>query len=396
MGSAHDRDNSKKADGSLLYGRYPYSFGMKTTEANGNFYTIMAYGDNNQNFYRTFSNPLVLKCGPASNLACGVTDQTDNARSLNQTIPVVATFRATVVAYPGGVAYTPNLVGARSNDVNADGRADILWGLDAGANWAYWTMNGATKTGGAGYSVGADWKILATGDFRGDGRLDVLWTNGVSMQIWDGSGSAFTGVAMRDYPAGYTLAAVGDVNGDGRDDLVWRDDAQTVIGIWLLNGPNIIGSSQHSSGSGWRIAGSGDLNGDNRLDLIWTNGTLMQLWQGASSGFTGLALPNYPAGWDLVGVGDVNGDGSDDLLWRLASSGEIAYWRMSGATRVSGTGFPASAAWRPLQVADYTGDGRVDVLWTNGTLMQMWISQGSSFSGAATVNYPATWTLIAR
>ncbi len=399
MGSAHDRDNSKKTDGSLLYGRYPYSFGMKTTAANGNFYTIMAYGDNNQNFYRTFSNPLVLKCGAAGNLACGVADQTDNARSLNQTIPVVATFRAAVVPFSGGVAYTPDLISSRSFDVNGDGRSDILWGLDAGANWAYWTMNGGSKTGGAGYSVGAEWKILATGDFRGDGRLDVIWSNGVAMQFWDGSGTAFAGLVMRDYPTGYTLVGVGDINADGRDDLIWRDDAETAIGTWLMNGTAIIGSGSYRVGAGWRILGTGNLNGDNRLDLIWTDNSSMQLWAGTASGFSGFVMPTYPTGWTLVGIGDIDGDLNDDLFWRYGATGDLVTWKMSGATKVSGASYASSTAWKPLQVADYNGDGRADILWTNGTngaAMQVWQSQGTYFSGVVTVAYPATWTLIQR
>lgn len=384
MGSAHDIDN---AGGDT--GRYPYSYGYKTAAAQGNFFTVMAYGDTTQTLHRVFSNPLITTCG---GLACGLANQADNARSLSQTIPVVSSFRAVVVPI---ITTLVDLYDSRSYDINGDGKSDLLWNLDAGSQWAYWTMDGPNRVGGVGYGVGNTWYVVATGDFRGDDRLDVIWSNGSEMQLWDGSGASFVGLSMQSYPIGYEVVAVGDLNADGRDDLVWRNSAG-MVGTWLMNGPSVIGSASYAIAPAWRILGSGDMNGDNRLDIVWTDNSVMQLWVGSAAGFSGAAMPSYPTGWNLVGIGDVNGDNFDDLLWRYPPTGEIAYWRMSGATRVSGLGFAASTSWRPVQVADFTGDGRVDIVWTNGQLMQMWISQGNSFSGAAMQGYPTNWTAIRR
>lgn len=142
---------------------------------------------------------------------------------------------------------------------------------------------------------------------------------------------------------------------------------------------------------------SGDLNNDGRLDIIWSNGTIMQAWLGtAGGGFAGASLPAYPTGWTLFGIGDMDGDGFDDLFWRLATTGDVAVWRMSGGTRLGGYGFPGSTSWKPIQVADFTGDGRVDIVWTNGTSSQLWQSQGASFTGVAMPNFPTGWLLIRR
>jgi len=383
MGSAHDIAN---AGGQ---GRYPYSYGYKTAATTGNFYTVMAYGEKRQQLYRLFSNPRVMICG---GLPCGVANQADNALSLSQTIPIVANFRAVVVP----MATTLNtLYDSRSYDVNGDGKSDLLWNLDAGGQWVYWTMDGPNRLDGAGYGVGSGWYIVATGDFRGDDRLDVIWSDGTNMQLWDGSGTSYAGLAMQAYPRGYEVVAVGDLNADGRDDLVWRS-AAGMVGTWLMNGPSVIGSASYSVAPAWRVVGSGDMNGDNRLDIVWTDNSSMQLWTGSAGGFAGAMMPAYPTGWNLVGIGDVNGDNFDDVLWRYPATGEIAYWRMSGANRVSGSGFAASTAWRPVQVADFTGDGRADIIWTNGQQMQMWISQGGTFSGAAMQGYPVDWTAIRR
>lgn len=92
MGSQHDQA-AAMLDGKLTYGAYPYSFGHKTFAGAGNFFTVMSYRDSGQTGYRTFSNPRSTFCGAP----CGVENGADNARSLAQAMPVVATFRATVV-----------------------------------------------------------------------------------------------------------------------------------------------------------------------------------------------------------------------------------------------------------------------------------------------------------
>jgi hypothetical protein len=387
MGAQHDRETAS-TDGTLKYGAFVYSFGYKTDAAGGNFYDIMAYGDQGQTAYRVFSNPRVTSCGGR---ACGVENQADNARTLSQTMPTAAAFRATVVPEQDYA----DLIDARAQDVNGDGRSDLLWALSSNTDWAYWAMSGGSKIGGAGYSVSPEWRVVATGDFRGDGRVDLIWSDGAQMQMWEGNGSAFAGAAMRSYPAGYRLIAVGDVNGDGRVDLVWRDNGNTQIGIWLMNGPAIIGSAAAATSPGWKVLGSGDFDGNGRLDLLWTNDTSMQMWLGQTSGgFGGASTENYPTGWSLFGIQDVDGDNRDDLLWRYAPTGDVAYWRMNGGTRLSGLGFAASPAWRPIQVGDWNGDGRGDILWTDGQSMQMWLWNGSGFNGQAAPAYPGGWNLI--
>ncbi|MHB8912116.1 MAG: reprolysin-like metallopeptidase [Lysobacter sp.] len=393
MGSQHDAIAAQGSDGLLNaneYGAYPYSFGYKTAVDAGNFYTVMAYGDKGQTSYRTFSNSQSTYCGGQ---LCGASSA-DNARSLRQTIPLISSFRATVVA---DQPISVDLIDAKAYDFNADGRSDLMWRFDAQSDWAYWTMNGGAKIGGVGYGVGSEWRVVASGDFQGDGRWDVIWTNGSSMQMWLGSPSGFIGAVMPNYPADWRVVAVGDINADGTSDLVWRDSANNNAAIWLMQGAMVFGTRGYSVPPAWRVLGSGDLTGDDRLDIVWTDGASMQLWAGTSVGtFAGLTMPGYPAGWALFGVGDVDGDNMDDLLWRHAPTGQVAYWRMAGATKLSGVGFIASVLWRPIQVADLSGDGKVDIVWTDGTAMQLWASTGSVFTGVAMPGYPVAWSPIRR
>ena len=96
MGAAHDADTAKGDDGTLDnpddYGAFTWSFGFKAGATQGNFYTVMAYGESGQTSYIIFSTPDSTFCGGK---ACG-TASADNVRTLETTMPVVSGFRASV------------------------------------------------------------------------------------------------------------------------------------------------------------------------------------------------------------------------------------------------------------------------------------------------------------
>ena len=392
MGSAHDRDNSKKKDGSQLFGRYPYSFGMKTTAANGNFYTIMAYGDNNQNFYRTFSNPLVLKCGPAGNLACGVTDQTDNARSLNQTIPVVAQFRARVVPF-----------GVVSNDFNGDGRSDIYWrNMSTGAN-DEWHMNGlAISSSGTVYvEANQAWKVVGTGDFNGDRKADVLWRNFTTGQLFiqhmDGRTIlATSGTSNTVADKNWQIAALADFDGDQVTDILWRNTVLGTHDIWLMSGraPRAQQFVYHEPNLAWKVIGAADFNGDGTADILWRNSSTGENYIVFMRGFvvqagTGFTRRESNQAWKVVAIRDFDGDGIADIYWRNDATGVNHLWKMNGTTVVTDTQVyvEPSQAWKIVSSGDYNGDGYGDVLWRNSTSGQnyMQLMRGAQILSASEI-----------
>lgn len=67
-------------------------------------------------------------------------------------------------------------------DLLGDGNSDIIWYLPGGLtnSLAFWIMNGTTMTqgciftGGDYYTVGA-WVPVLFNDMNGDGKLDVIW-----------------------------------------------------------------------------------------------------------------------------------------------------------------------------------------------------------------------------
>ncbi|HEY4582188.1 MAG TPA: M12 family metallo-peptidase [Lysobacter sp.] len=204
MGSAHDRDTADGSDNVLQnneYGVYDYSFGYKTNAANGNFYTVMAYGDSGQDRYRVFSNPRVTLCG---NRACGTVNQADNARSLAQTVPQIAAFRPSTVPLS-----VPSAMRTSSADINADGRSDIYW-HNPSVGFAYWLMNGSSASASGAFTVQSQYVVAGTGDYNGDGRADVLWRDQARTELWLWStqaNGAFDVRYLGRYPGGWEITS---------------------------------------------------------------------------------------------------------------------------------------------------------------------------------------------
>jgi len=380
MGSAHDRDNSKTTGGALQYGRYAYSFGYRTSAAAGNFYTVMAYGDSGQIAHRIFSTPLKSTCGSSGNLPCGVANSEDNARSLNQTIPVVAQFRDTVVPF-----------GKAQNDFNADGKSDVIWrNSSTGANTIWLSGSKATQQKMTTIASQA-WKVVGVGDFNGDGKSDIFWRNTSTgaHRIWLSGSKTTEQTPATVASQAWKVAGVGDFNGDGKSDVFWRNTSTGAHRIWLSGSKTTEQTPATVASQAWKIVGVGDFNGDGKSDVFWRNTSTgaHRIWLSGSK--TTEQTPETVASqaWKVVGVGDFNGDGKSDVLWRNSSTGANTIW-LSGnkATQQKMTTI-ASQAWKVVGVGDYNGDGRSDIFWRNTSsgAHRIWLS-----GNKATEQTPAT------
>ncbi|CAN4280225.1 FG-GAP-like repeat-containing protein [Pseudoxanthomonas sp. LjRoot125] len=397
MGSAHDRANSLNSSNGLLYGRYPYSFGYKTAANAGNFYTVMAYGDTGQLAHRIFSTPLKSTCGASANLACGVANSEDNARSLNQTIPIVAQFRATIVPFTGGL----------KNDANGDGRSDLFWHSTTAQYQQTWLMNGTSWSYGTANAVSSAYRVGGVGDFNGDGLADVLWYDQAktSLYAWlSGSTGQYSIVFLRSYPAGWDIAGIEDANGDGRSDIFWHNPTAGALEYWLMNGSAWTYGGARSISNIYRVSAIADINGDSYADIVWRDSGNTQLWawMGSSTGVFAapVLLRSYPQGWQVVGAADVNNDGRDDLFWHNATTGSLEYWLMNGTTWTYGGARPVPTKYVVAALGDYNGDGYADVIWRDNAKTELWIWQGQQ-SGVFTSiqlpfpgGYPAGWDIV--
>jgi peptidyl-Asp metalloendopeptidase len=360
MGQAH---NTEDSDGTP--GAHSYSYGYREASSMG-FYTVMAYrlADSNQVSIRYFANPRV-----SYNARPTGTATADNARSMAQTMPVVATFRS--VAVP---------LGRTQGDFDGDGQSDVFWrnGGD-GKNTIWRSANANTFQVVATVSDQA-WKVVGVGDFDGDGRSDALWRNANSggNAIWRAANSAAS-LAVTNAGVSWLVAGVGDFNGDGRDDILWRNaDGRNVI--WR-SGNSATSQAVTASAASWQVAGIGDFNGDAVSDIFWRNMVDGRnvVWRSGNSG-TAQAVQTSALAWKAAGVGDFDADGHSDILWRNANDGRNIIWRSAIAGAVLPVATVPNQAWKVAQVADFNGDGRSDVLWRLTTTGQnvIWRSANSA------------------
>ncbi len=250
------------------------------------------------------------------------------------------------------VASTPNRAGRVKGDFTGDGRPDVLWSNSASGANLIWAMNGGRKTREVPLrtSPGPNWRVGGTGDFDGDGREDIFWRN----------------------------------TANGRN-LVWR--------LGRNNLPTAVEVQTEAVGSDWQVGGVADFSGDGRADILWhnDNGTnSLWLMNGARRLSSEILQPLSDRNWISAGVGDLNGDGQPDLLWRNRATGANSVWFMNGTQMASEAQLPPEAdqRWQVGSVADYNGDGRADLLWRHGTTgeQSLWLMNGAQRLSIAQVN----------
>jgi hypothetical protein len=383
MGDAHDRANANEA------GAYSYSYGYLGNGSKG-FATIMAYGTGGIMPLSLFSNPDISSC---QNTPCGVADDAsnsaDNVHSMNNTASKIAAFESSIGDVSLGMT--------ASNDVNGDGKSDLLWLNDGTHQFGYWAMNGAKTSSRWSTTVSSGYRVVATGDFNGDGLLDVVWTSAKNdLYLWKSNGRSFASQYIGTYPSGNAVVGAGDVDGDGDADLLFLNTQAHTFGYWLMNGASVGSKWSTSVAAGYTVAAIGDLDGDGRIGVVWTSAKRdLYLWESNGSTFDAYYIGTYPAGWSLVGAGDVNGDGLADLLWRNQGASLFGYWIMRGPKQVSGWTTSAASAYYVAATGDFNGDGKVDVMWTSaGRDLYLWTSNGKTFSAVSAGTYPSGWSVI--
>ncbi len=367
MGQQHNPEDSDN-----VAGTHTYSYGYREARTDG-FYTIMAYpaAGTAQFLIPYYGNPSVNH--PGTGRPTG-TASADNARSLNQSMLLVAQFRNAVVPFANTL----------KNDYDGDGRSDIHWrNVSTGRN-DIWLLNGASVKSFLSpvyNEPNQAWTVVGAGDLNGDGRGDQVWRNTTSGAVYvqllnGGTTLAASGFAPTVADQNWQIVAIADFDGNGTHDLYWRNGSTGRNDLWLMNGasPSTLATVYNEPSAAWKVRGAADFNGDGKADVFWRNDTTgrnyIQMMNGtALAAGSGYAPDVADQAWQVVAIGDFDADGKSDLYWRNSSTGRNDMWLMNGSVLKSfATVYnEPNQSWQIVNSGDYNGDGYTDVLWRNST-----------------------------
>ena len=132
-------------------------------------------------------------------------------------------------------------------------------------------------------SMGSGWEMIATGDFTGNGRDDLLWRNTTTGDLYTWSMNGVTLESLNDASfegapgnlgAAWSVGGVCDFSGDGNEDLVWVNSADNDVQIWEMNDAGDVARISFPAGqlgTEWHFGGVAELTGDTTPDLLWNN-----------------------------------------------------------------------------------------------------------------------------
>ena len=289
----------------------------------------------------------------------------------------------------------------------------IVWRNTVSNQHALWFMDGPTVLPDSGLLPGvpsADWNVVGTGDFDGDGRADLLWRNLATGEnrIWFMTGTSLVpdGQPTVSVSTVWSVVATEDFDGDGKTDILWRNSSSGANALWFMDGTTLRPDSDVlvAVEVPWQVVGSGDFDGDGFRDLLWRQPSTGQnvIWFLAGTAMT-IDVRQAPAvntAWHVTGTEDFDGDGKTDILWRDTDSGNVL-WFMDGATLRPETGMLPSvpASWKVAAVADLDRDGDQEILWRNTLTGRnfIWYLQGTSLvpDGVSTAPAGLDWDVVA-
>ncbi|MBI3811442.1 MAG: FG-GAP repeat protein [Nitrospirae bacterium] len=228
---------------------------------------------------------------------------------------------------------------AMAGDVNGDGKGDLIVGapyadpggrVDAGSVFVYSGATGALLYRFDGPASNDHFGFyVAAGDANGDGKSDIVVTNGLcnstgSVYVFSGA----TGAQLYRFtpPSGESFCrsvAVADVNGDGKADIIVGNDCGScgtydIIVYSGATGAMLYGINNGSSGI--YSVSAGDFNCDGKADIIagapYTTGTVY-IYNGATGALirthSGGAANDY-FGWSVSSAGNLDGLNCSDYI----------------------------------------------------------------------------------
>src|SRR4029077_10219455 len=244
------------------------------------------------------------------------------------------------------------------------------------------------------FNVGHSPDAIATGDFNGDGKLDLAVTNkgdkNVSILLGNGDGTL---PSQTTVPPGLAPDAVvtGDFNGDGKPDLAVANFTDGTISILLGNGDGTFTAGTTITGVNSPVAMvTGDFRNAGKLDLAvldQADGLVSVLLGNGDGTFANKIDTSVGGSPSTIATGDFNGDGSTDLAVTNGGSNSASVLLGNGnGTFFKRIDFGTGVAPSAIATADFNSDGRLDLAVTNKTdnTVSIFLGNGDGTFGAPT------------
>ena len=180
-------------------------------------------------------------------------------------------------------SYSPSFAGGvrvAVGDVNGDGGADLITGTGPGAAHVKVFVGGGLSESNSFLAYGPSYTggvFVATGDLDKDGHADIITgvDQGAGPHVKAFSGR--NGTEIRSFFA-YTVSfmggvrvAAGDVNGDGYADIITGTGSGTAAHVKVFDGQTgaeIRSFLPYASFTGGVFVAAGDVDGDGRADIV--------------------------------------------------------------------------------------------------------------------------------
>ena len=280
-----------------------------------------------------------------------------------------------------------------TGDFNGDGIVDLAV-TDHGSVDILLGKPDGTYAAPASYAAGGSLQFLAIADFNTDGALDIAAgdysTGGIAILFGNGDGT-FGSPVKYQVPAPsdpYYLVAA-DFNGDGVPDLaIAQNNGQTLVTILMNDGyGNFLYPQSYGAGGSQGIT-VGDFNGDGNLDIAASTGSNVAVLLGKGDGTFQPQL-NSPGSGEEIASADFNGDGKLDVALANSSTVVVALGRGDGTFNAPAS-YPVSTIAVSIVSADINHDGHPDIVASGAGVG----SQGTSVLlgvGDGTFHTPQTY-----
>lgn len=283
------------------------------------------------------------------------------------------------VHYDLGPFTSPNHIA--SGDFNGDGTLDLVTanGLNRSFSVLLGNRGGTFQSARNEFALWAPYFVVA-GHLDGDGRLDLVTTNLAgdverAITVWRGRGDG-TFQEDRDYAAARTPSGLvaGDFNNDGRLDVAVMGALELSVLVGNGDGTFQAARNLYAGRTTFGVA-VGDFNNDGNQDLATANwfddSVSVLLGNGDGSFQNPVAYAAVRYAWGVV-VGDFNGDRHQDLAVPNLRSADLSVFLGNGdgtfRPRVDYRVGPDGSNPQSVSIGDFNGDGRQDLVVNNSLL----------------------------